>query len=86
MADLHQQLLDWINTAERAVAEDSYPTGILLAAALRAVVELHGPQTSRFEDEPTECAACSPGDRYSTVAYPCSTVRAIAEQLGVETE
>jgi len=46
-------------------------------SALRAVVELHKPQVSSFDD--TECAACS-SDELSVI-YPCPTIQAIEEQL-----
>ena len=45
--------------------------------ALRAVVELHKPQVSSFDD--TECAACS-SDELSVI-YPCPTIQAIEKEL-----
>jgi hypothetical protein len=45
--------------------------------ALRAVVELHKPQVSSFDD--TECAACS-NDELS-IFYPCPTIKAIEQEL-----
>ena len=47
------------------------------AKALRAVVELHKPQVSSFDD--TECAACS-SDELSVI-YPCPTIQAIEKEL-----
>ena len=47
------------------------------AKALRAVVELHKPQVSSFDD--TECAACS-SDELSVI-YPCETIQAIEKEL-----
>ena len=45
--------------------------------AIRAVVELHNPQVSSFDD--TECAACS-NDELS-VTYPCATTQVIHKEL-----
>lgn len=56
-------------------------------AALRAVVELHRPVTFwRPYNEPQQCYSCR-SDRTDTgtVPWPCSTVQAIAGQLGLPT-
>lgn len=84
MTVLHQRLLSALDLDE----EDNHPGfSCRSLAALRAVVELHAPVESPFVDLGFvfECNACSPGDKYASIEYPCSTVRRIAEELGVET-
>lgn len=44
---------------------------------LRAVLELHKPQSSSFDD--TECATCS--NQELSVVYPCATIQAIEKEL-----
>jgi hypothetical protein len=53
-----------------------------LVGALRAVVELHRPITCR----PPVCSASTPDDgpRPDTPRWPCKTIRAVAEVLGVD--
>jgi hypothetical protein len=84
VSDLHARLL--AATSPLTVAEERTPEE--LAAVIRAVVELHAPfQRSMLT---AACRACStpvhtqPG-RYVTVTnWPCSTIQAIARELGVD--
>jgi hypothetical protein len=80
MGDLHARLLAHIDEYVRSAFEDSYPVAAPLAA-LRAVVELHTPEVFGGI---WACLACSPGMPPQILrAAPCSTIRVIAEQLGV---
>jgi hypothetical protein len=67
----HDELLAKINYDIEGNPYDEY------MSALRAVVELHKPQVSSFDD--TECAACS-SDELSVI-YPCPTIKAIEKEL-----
>lgn len=53
--------------------------------ALRAAVELHRPGDGR-DTAPECCSVCADeGDPYSGLAvWPCKTIRAVAEVLGVD--
>lgn len=55
---------------------------VQLEAALRGVLDLHRPEA--FHDEPSMhfCRTC----QVTSGVWPCPTVRAIADALGVETE
>ena len=71
----HDELLDRI--AQEGLKPDGNVLNTKLILALRAVVELHKPQVSSFDD--TECADCS-SDELSVI-YPCPTIQAIEEEL-----
>jgi len=74
--ELWEDLTRQVKTAGWYEPNDSY--GVYCSAkALRAVVELHKPQVSSFDD--TECAACS-SDELSVI-YPCPTIQAIEKEL-----
>jgi len=80
MSDLHAQLL--AATSPLAVAETRAPEE--LAAALRAVVELHSPRPCGFSEchAPTThmlCWACGSG----IAIEDCQTLLAIARRLGI---
>ena len=48
--------------------------------ALRAVVELHKPKQSLFDD--LECAECTSDEEITlSISYPCSTIQAIKKEL-----
>lgn len=74
---------------ERLLARlDEEDIGDNVASALRAVVELHAPfQRSTLS---LGCRACStpvhtlPGRYVTVVNWPCSTIQAIARELGVD--
>lgn len=72
MSTLHERLLDEV---------PGPPSGGDYAAALRAVVELHREYVSLSNPiRPTGlCDECDPSED-----YPCTTIRTIAEALGVE--
>ena len=71
----HDELLDRI--AQEGLKPDGNVLNTKLILALRAVVELHKPQVSSFDD--TECADCS-SDELSVI-YPCPTIQAIEKEL-----
>ena len=89
MSTLHERLLTQLGWFDEALAD---PGGLIndasdLTAALRAVVELHAPfQRSTLS---LGCRACStpvhtlPGRYVTVVNWPCSTIQAIARELGV---
>ena len=86
MSDLHARLLAAIDgiTADAEWGDACGP----LAAALRAVVELHEPiDTFPGGTVPigyTACAGCDcEGYDWEHPSWPCSTVQAIARELGV---
>ena len=70
----HDELLADIDTKILLSEHTIYP---IYMQAFRAVVELHKPQVSSFDD--TECAACS-SDELSVI-YPCPTIQAIEKEL-----
>lgn len=78
MSTLHERLLRWFDHGaphgdlEDAIAREE--------AALRAVVELHAPAT----DEPSLCRTCWNEGAEDYHGWPCSTIKTIAEHLGVE--
>lgn len=82
MTTLHERLVAELAHARRARGRDE------MVAAVRAVVELHRPVTFwRPYSEPQQCFSCRtdrPGT--GTVDWPCSTIRTIAETLGVPIE
>jgi hypothetical protein len=48
--------------------------------SLRAVVELHKPKQSLFDD--LECAECTSDEKITlSISYPCSTIQAIKKEL-----
>lgn len=48
--------------------------------ALLAVIELHKPESSLFDD--MECAECTNDEEITlSVAYPCPTIQAIEKEL-----
>ena len=73
----HDELLARIGYMKFEVGDSGINEESTAIQALRAVVELHNPQVSSFDD--TECADCS-SDELSVI-YPCSTIQAIEEQL-----
>lgn len=80
MTDLHRRLLDATNPL--TVAEERTPEE--LAAVVRAVIELHEPVTYRRRPLANpECESCSADDDLHDVPWPCSTVRTIAQHLGI---
>jgi hypothetical protein len=76
-ADLHTRLL-------AAVSQHGGPLGV--GTALRAVVELHKP-VPYWEHKPDEWLVCKGCDLSGYDAenppWPCSTIQAIAEALGI---
>lgn len=86
MSDLHARLVAELDpTTPWDADRDEH-----VYAALRAVVELHAP-VPLFEDEPDEppvCAVgiiyCDDGGHVHHEPYPCSTIQAIARELGVD--
>lgn len=85
MSDLHARLLAEIQMHDDDA--EGFSTVPTLTAALRAVVELHTPfQRSMLT---AACRACStpvhtqPGRYTAVVNWPCSTIRVVAEALGV---
>lgn len=92
MSTLHEQLVAELDHARRARGRDE------MVAALRVVVELHKPVTfwRPWGDEPPSCQACKPikVDRIDDAGtwtedsqpapWPCSTIQAIARELGVD--
>jgi len=81
VSTLHERLI--AATSPLTVAEERTPEE--LAAALRAVVELHAPVTywRPWVGEPPSCQECL-GPLGDHVAWPCSTIQAIALELGVD--
>lgn len=71
----HDELLADIDTKILLSEHTIYP---IYMQAFRAVVKLHKPQVSSFDD--TECAACS-SDELSVI-YPCPTIQAVEKELG----
>lgn len=76
-ATLHQHLLDrldWHYTEEHVAG---------MEAALRAVVELHAPEThsAGYGGIYTSCSTCQVRD--DMAPWPCLTIQAIADQLGL---
>lgn len=69
---LHEQLLAAVQPPAGTPLADLDPNSWL--AALRAVVELHAPDT----ELPNACGTCC------CSSWPCSTVQAIARELGIE--
>jgi hypothetical protein len=61
-----------------ALADDRFdsPTEVRLARALRAVVELHAPYLDHW------CGHCV--EDHEPEQYPCSTIQAIARELGMD--
>lgn len=91
MSDLHARLVAELGKPYEIWAPGNVVTPIARQrAALLAVVELHAPfQRSTLS---VACRACStpvhtkPG-RYATVTpWPCSTIQAVADQLGAALE
>lgn len=58
-----------------------YYANFIVIAALRAVVELHKPVFAIVDGVkgPEYCQRCAEGRGYAS--YPCSTIKAIQEQL-----
>lgn len=74
---LHQRLLDAIEHYEGAMGTRT------LVAALRAVVELHAPVEDGFAARRwIDCRGCD--SQGEPADWPCSTVRAIAREFGIE--
>jgi hypothetical protein len=71
---LHEQLLAAIEAADSHCAAEECRARDLHRKLWRAVVELHAPPTEPGRTSP--CEGCG-------WEYPCDTVRAVAEQLGV---
>jgi hypothetical protein len=59
-----------------------------LSAALFAALDLHKPFLAEPTGDPDytsyQCMGCAPVEDWESVHYPCPTVLAIAEKLGVE--
>lgn len=88
-SDLHRRLLVRCDPSWYGLRDNPPPT----FAALRAVVELHtpGPICEPMEpDDPVVCTLhtihCDDGGMTHCEDWPCSTIRVIAEQLGVPIE
>lgn len=81
MADVHTALL--AATSALTVAEERTPEE--LAAALRAVVELHAPVREGGVFGYNTCSGCDNGSyAIDSPDWPCSTIQVIAEQLGIK--
>jgi hypothetical protein len=81
---LHEQLLtvldERINTIDQLGEQDDG-----MVRVVRAVVELHAPVNAGALSEILICEGCEPGDDATSCPdWPCSTVQAIARELGVE--
>lgn len=82
MSTLHERLLRWFDVGapdgdlEDAIAREE--------AALRAVVELHGWSHARGSTY-LQCDGCPSTSDATMTAWPCPTITAIADALGVET-
>ena len=72
MSMLHDQLLDFCDTSEQLPHEVQQD----LLAAVHAVAEIHYP------DLHGDCAECRTPD-LNPVRYPCRTVTAVRQQLGL---
>jgi hypothetical protein len=71
----HDELL-----AKLAHTPQTDPNGELMHKVLRAVVELHRPQESFFND--MECAECTlVEDITLSISYPCQTIQAIEKEF-----
>ena len=87
MSDLHAQLLRWFEPgADRGDLEDAIAHG---EAALLAAIKVHAPvQHQHYGVLCGECSYLESGQGFDDVlrfvAEPCNTLRAIAEQLGIE--
>jgi hypothetical protein len=77
VSTLHERLLV-------VIGQHGGPLGT--GAALRAVVELHRPVSFwRPYPDPEQCYSCrSDRSDTGTVTWPCSTIQAIARELGVD--
>jgi hypothetical protein len=90
VSGLHERLVADLDEFDRLLVHKIRPVN-----ALRAVVELHAPRPcSRgselcfHSDEHFKCTLCGSAWDVGAVgeAWPCSTIRTIAEALGVTTE
>jgi hypothetical protein len=83
VSTLHEKLLAELDSYERAMPQPGN-----LIDALRAVVELHAPTEDRIGDRLVrfECQGCDTGGGYDWEypRWPCSTIQAIARELGVD--
>lgn len=101
MTGLHQRLLDAavIGSAVAGRSCVDADEAVPIAAALRAVLELHEPVRRHVSFEDDEgwttwgwgdlgCDVCTPRNapNGADVWYPCKTVRAVASGLGVEVD
>lgn len=80
---LHAALLAKIGEYITSADADEYPV-LAPLMALRAVVELHKPHAQHWDDD--RCATCATCfnamEEYAD--WPCSTIRAVAGELGVD--
>jgi hypothetical protein len=86
VADLHERLLTKLDQAYEIWAPRNVsPVLFDIRRALRAVVELHKPTTFLRSPLATPiCDTCSTDDDAHDVLWPCSTIQAIARELGVD--
>jgi hypothetical protein len=73
VSDLHERLLAEIDRCQDGIGPDGG-----LGDALRAVVELHAPVKLPI-GETLYCDGCG-----NLPSWPCSTIQAIARELGVD--
>jgi hypothetical protein len=79
VSTLHERLLDHLRDLDVVLDEDRYDMTEPVAA-LRAVVELHAPAS----DQPQLCRTCWNEGAEDYHGWPCSTIQAIARELGVD--
>lgn len=75
----HDELLVRIDEEEKFL-EKFYGGNFPTTNALRAVVELHKPETSTFPGNPLLNAICCTYCGYLAI-YPCETIQAIEKEL-----
>lgn len=79
MSDLHARVLAELDAIDALLVHKIRPV-----VALRAVVELHAP-VERFEGSTLPvCRGCDKHRTAKRPPWPCSTIQAIARELGVD--
>lgn len=87
--------LPWIPPVAEAIAQKIVNPAMPVTAnemggAILAVLALHKPLPWYEERRPDRCRACTPegadDDTVTSVRYPCATVLAVAESMGIDPE